>query len=72
MLNGLGVAACLLAMVATAAFGQFTSFGKNKVQYAEFEWQKMESEHFDVYFFEEEEALAAYAAQIPCGAQGDP
>ena len=48
----------------TAAGGQFASFGKNKVQYAEFEWQKMESEHFDIYFFAEEEKLATYAAQM--------
>ena len=34
------------------------------MQYAEFEWQRMESEHFDVYFFAEEEQLAAYAAQM--------
>jgi len=62
--NSLGFAALALALLATAASGQFTSFGKNKVQYAEFEWQKMESEHFDVYFFAEEEVLAAYAAQM--------
>ena len=55
---------CALCLLATAAGAQFTSFGKNKVQYAEFEWQKMESEHFDVYFFAEEEQLAAYAAQM--------
>lgn len=58
------LAALCLAFWATGAMAQFTSFGKNKVQYAEFEWQRMESEHFDVYFFAEEEQLAAYAAQM--------
>ena len=53
-----------LALMVTAAGGQFASFGKNKVQYAEFEWQKMESEHFDIYFFAAEEELATYAAQM--------
>ena len=57
-------ALCYLALTAYAAHGQFTRFGKNKVQYAEFEWQKMESEHFDVYFFAAEEQLATYAAQM--------
>ena len=49
-------------LMASAAFGQ--GFGQNKVQYAEFAWRKMETEHFDVYFFAEEEELAAYAAQM--------
>jgi len=48
--------------MASAADGQ--GFGRNKVQYAEFAWRKMETEHFDVYFFAEEEELAAYAAQM--------
>ena len=41
---------------------QFYRFGKNKVQYDEFIWQKMETKHFDLYFYPEEEELAAYAA----------
>ena len=49
-------------LVASAAFGQ--GFGRNKVQYAEFAWRKMETAHFDVYFFAEEAELAAYAAQM--------
>ena len=49
-------------LMASAADGQ--GFGRNKVQYAEFAWRKMETEHFDVYFFAEEEELAAYAAQM--------
>ena len=57
----LSVVGCL-ALVASSAIGQ--GFGRNKVQYAEFAWRKMETEHFDVYFFAEEEELAAYAAQM--------
>ncbi len=49
-------------LLASAASGQ--GFGRNKVQYAEFAWRKMETEHFDVYFFAEEAELAAYAAQM--------
>ena len=49
-------------LMASAASGQ--GFGQNKVQYAEFSWRKMETEHFDVYFFAAEEELAAYAAQM--------
>ena len=64
MRSGAILAALFWALLATEATGQFASFGKNKVQYAEFEWQKMESEHFDVYFFAAEEELAAYSAQM--------
>jgi WD40 repeat protein len=43
---------------------QFSGFGKNKVQFAEFDWQKVETPHFDVFFFEEEKDLASYASHM--------
>ncbi len=43
---------------------QVHRFGKNKVQYADFQWQKTETAHFDLYFYPEEEELAAYAAAM--------
>ena len=49
-------------LLSSAASGQ--GFGRNKVQYAEFAWRKMETTHFDVYFFAEEAELAAYTAQM--------
>ena len=61
-MRGLAWIACGWMLVASAADGQ--GFGRNKVQYAEFAWRKMETAHFDVYFFAEEEELAAYAAQM--------
>jgi hypothetical protein len=56
--------ALVALLLATPALAQFSSFGKNKVQFAEFDWQKMETPHFDVFFFEEEKDLAAYAAHM--------
>ena len=53
-----------LLVVTSPVSAQFYHFGKNKVQYEEFEWQKMETPHFDVYFFAEEEELAGYAAHM--------
>lgn len=44
--------------------GQFADFGKNKVQYFPFTWQKMATPHFDLYFYPEEEELAGYAAAM--------
>ncbi|HEX9972559.1 MAG TPA: biopolymer transporter Tol, partial [bacterium] len=39
-------------------------FGKNKVQYGLFDWQYIQSEHFDVYFTEGGERIAEFAAEI--------
>jgi Tol biopolymer transport system component len=47
------VAAALLAV--TPASGQ--GFGKNKIQYRQFDWQIYHSPHFDVYYYSSEEAL---------------
>lgn len=38
-------------------------FGKNKVQYTSFDWQVMTTEHFKIYFYPEEEEVAAIAAK---------
>jgi Tol biopolymer transport system component len=55
---------CLLCLFGSPLYGQFTSFGKNKVQFDAFSWQKMETPHFDVFFFAQEEELASYAAHM--------
>ena len=48
-----------LLLLSVPLHAQFGSFGKNKVNFAEFSWQKMETPHFDVFFFEEERELAS-------------
>ena len=55
-------------LIIGAAFGlagdanaQYISFGKNKVNYQEFEWKVLESEHIELYFYPEEEHLAHLA-----------
>lgn len=52
-----------LAFVAGEVCAQFY-FGKNKVQYASFDWQVMTTEHFRIYFYAEEEPLAKTAALV--------
>jgi hypothetical protein len=52
---------CLLVMV-TAAGAQETYFGKNKVQYRNFTWQYIQSDHFDIYFYDNGYDLAVYSA----------
>ena len=56
-------AACLACWLAAApASGQLYHFGRNKVQFSEFAWQRLATAHFDLYFFAEEQELARYAA----------
>lgn len=53
---------CGLAFFSQKAEAQFY-FGKNKVQYTKFDWQVMETDHFKIYFYSEEEELAEIAAR---------
>jgi Tol biopolymer transport system component len=55
------VAAVVLA--AGVANAQNSVFGKNKVQYKDFRWQYIQTDHFDIYFSQGGEELADFAAQ---------
>lgn len=39
-------------------------FGQNKVQYVDFDWHYIQSEHFDVYFYQGGEDIARFVAQV--------
>ncbi len=52
----------LIIIGSQAAWGQF--FGKNKVQYTDFDWQYLQSEHFDIYFTEGGRDAATFTAQV--------
>jgi Tol biopolymer transport system component len=61
----LGAALTVLALVALlpgAADAQY--FGRNKVQYDNFDWQILNTPHFEIFFYPEAEELAARAAVI--------
>src|SRR3990172_4193353 len=51
----------LLACVAPAARAQF---GRNQVQYQTFNFQVMRTEHFDIYFYEEERPTVEVTARM--------
>ena len=55
----------LLVLVgfAPSAWAQY-HFGKNKVQYAQFDWRLMRTEHFDVYFYPEAKTVAEIGAAL--------
>src|SRR5688572_2767397 len=56
------VALSLLAPAPASAQGGY--FGRNKVQYRDFKFQVLKTEHFDIHFYPEEEAAARMAARM--------
>ena len=53
-------AVLMIFLCSGAAPGQ--TFGKNKVQYTNFDWYYVQSEHFDVYFAESGYEIASFTA----------
>ena len=50
-------------MPTASAYAQFGyHFGRNKIQYEDFDWQVMKTEHFDIYYYPEMLELAEYGA----------
>ena len=41
---------------------QFVDFGRNKVQYSDFDWQILETEHLQIYYYKEAKELAEIGA----------
>ena len=38
------------------------SFGQKKVQYRDFDWNFIQTPHFDIYYYGDQKALAEFAA----------
>lgn len=60
------VAAILVALAVLFAGSTASAqyFGRNKVQYERFDFKVLATEHFDIYFYPEEEAAVRIAAQM--------
>ena len=57
--------ALLSFSLALPAFGQYGyHFGRNKVQYEDFDWHVLKTEHFDVYYYPEMQELAEHGAHF--------
>lgn len=56
----LSVLVCFLASVQDSAWG----FGKNKVQYKNFDWRMVKCEEFDIYFYQGEDEIVKFARQV--------
>jgi hypothetical protein len=63
--QGLWFAASLVAaLVGAAAPAHAQYFGRNKVQYRTFDFQKLTTEHFDIYYYPEEADAAKMIARM--------
>jgi len=52
----------LLLLGTASADAQFYWFGRNKVQYTNFEWHVLKTEHFDIYYYADMKDLAERGA----------
>lgn len=58
----ISAAVVVLGLLCGGARAQY--FGKNKVHYTNFRWQVLRTEHFEVYFYPEEERIAKFGASV--------
>ena len=58
------LAAALFALLLLPAPASAQYFGRNKVQWEKFDWQVLKTEHFDIYFYPEEEQAVRDAARM--------
>lgn len=56
------VVLAVLVLLGQSLSAQFYYFGHNKVQYTEFDWQILRTEHFDIYYYPEMKELAEQGA----------
>ena len=57
-----GLVVGLISLAGTPAHAQY--FGRNKVQYDNFQFQTLRTDHFDIYFYPEEHAAAEFAGRM--------
>jgi Tol biopolymer transport system component len=56
---------CLLVLMIWVAYPMVLgAFGKNKVQYRDFDWKYVQSKHFDVYYYGDALYLATFCADV--------
>ncbi|HET8770209.1 MAG TPA: hypothetical protein VFM71_04420 [Gemmatimonadaceae bacterium] len=56
--------ASALLLPASPAAGQSSYFGQNSVQYREFDWKILKTEHFDVHYYPELAEVAVYTGRM--------
>jgi Tol biopolymer transport system component len=51
-------------LLGSDAFSQNRYFGKNKVQYQDFNWYFIQTRHFDIYYYQNGYTIARFAADV--------
>jgi Tol biopolymer transport system component len=57
-------ALCVLLGLPTPSLAQGGYFGRNKVQYRDFDFKVLKTDHFDIYYYPEEEQAAQMASRM--------
>lgn len=52
----------LLFLAVYNVYSQYYYFGRNKVQYTDFKWQVLQTEHFEIFFYPEMKTIAEIGA----------
>jgi Tol biopolymer transport system component len=60
--NPLTLLLLLLFTASSTVFAQFFYFGRNKVQYTDFDWHVLKTDHFDIYYYADMKDLAEKGA----------
>lgn len=55
---------CLVALLFGATSAEAQYFGRNKVRYNRFDFRVIQTPHFDIYYYAEEEAATERAARM--------
>jgi Tol biopolymer transport system component len=58
------ITAVLIWFTLLASILNTEEFGKNKIQYKNFDWKTIKTPHFTIYFYQGEEELVKFAAQV--------
>jgi hypothetical protein len=53
----------VLLFLSQSLFAQYHYFGRNKIQYTDFNWQILKTEHFDIFFYPEMQYIAEIGAK---------
>jgi hypothetical protein len=56
--------AAVLCLLVAAPASEAQYFGRNKVQYQDFDFQVLQTEHFDIYHYPQEAEAVAFAARL--------
>lgn len=54
----------IFLIISQPSYSQFVDFGRNKVMYTDFDWQILQTEHFQIYYYKEAKELAEIGASF--------